>query len=180
MTYYEIYFFIEGPDDERFINTIIIPKIDKKFRCSVYRYACITIQKRKAFLNSVKAMDFVDYFFLCDIKSSPCVTEKKESLKNIFQLRIDENKIVIVIKEIESWYLAGLNEQKSKELGIKYLRNTDDITKEYFNNIQPEKFDSRIDFMSEVLKRFSIETAKSKNSSFKYFMETISTKLEEV
>jgi hypothetical protein len=174
--YSEIYFFIEGSDDERFINTIIIPILNEKYTCLLYKYANMTIQKRKGFLDSVNAMDFADYFFLGDINNSPCVTEKKEFLKNICQLRIDENKIIIVIKEIESWYLAGLDENKCRELGIKYLRSTDDITKEHFNDIQPEKFDSRIDFMSEVLKRFSIETAKSKNISFKYFMEKLQAK----
>jgi len=35
----------------------------------------------------------------------------------------------------------------------------------------PKKFTSRIDFMSEILKKFSIEIAKQKNNSFQYFVE---------
>ena len=36
--------------------------------------------------------------------------------------------------------------------------------------MMPERFDSRIDFMMEILKLFSPVTAMDKNSSFQYFM----------
>ncbi len=180
MSYREIYFFVEGSDDERFIKATVIPLINKKYRCSLHQYSGMPKKKVESFLKSINAMSFADYIFLRDINNSPCLIQKKESLKKIYKRSLDENKIVIVIKEIESWYLAGLDEQKSKELGIKYLRSTDDIKKEDLNNIQPDKFDSRIDFMTEVLKRFLIETAKSKNKSFQYFMGKLQTRFEKV
>ena len=80
-------------------------------------------------------------------------------------------QIAIVVKEIESWYLAGLDNKQSKNLKIPILNSTDDITKEKFNQLIPKKFDSKLDFMTESLKCFSIETAKLKNKSFKYFIE---------
>ena len=44
------------------------------------------------------------------------------------------------------------------------------MTKEDFNARIPKKFDSRIDFMFEILKSFSIETAARKNQSFHFFV----------
>lgn len=75
-----------------------------------------------------------------------------------------------MIKEIESWYLAGLDAQACKEFNIHNVPETDSITKEQFDALIPEKFISRIDFMLEILKVFSIESAKQKNMSFKYFI----------
>lgn len=84
---------------------------------------------------------------------------------------IENDKIIVVIKEIESWYLAGLDDEEYKRFEMHTLSNTDDITKEQFNDLIPKKFDSRIDFLLEILKSFSIEIAKQKNKSFRYFSE---------
>ena len=35
----------------------------------------------------------------------------------------------------------------------------------------PGKYDSRIDFMFEILKYFSIDSARKKNHSFRFFVE---------
>jgi hypothetical protein len=50
------------------------------------------------------------------------------------------------------------------------LSFTDELTKEDFNGLIPPKFDSRIDFMFELLKYFSIDTAEKKNQSFRFFI----------
>ena len=95
---------------------------------------------------------------------------QKQELKHKYK-KVDENSIIVVKKEIESWYLAGLDKESSKALRVPYLNSTDDVTKEQFNSMVPEKFDSEIDFMKEILKHFSIETAKQKNESFKHFIK---------
>ena len=59
----------------------------------------------------------------------------------------------------------------AEKLKIKKLASADNITKEKFDALIPKKFTSRIDFMLEILKNFSIEIAKQKNNSFKYFIE---------
>ena len=86
---------------------------------------------------------------------------------------IDTEKIYIVIKEIESWYFAGVTDKKSREFGIKPMKHTNDLFKEEFNQLYHKIFKSRIDFMLEILKEYSISTAKQKNKSFKYFSENI-------
>ena len=68
-------------------------------------------------------------------------------------------------------YLAGLDKSNSKKLGLPFFEVTDEIKKEKLNQHIPRKFNSCIDFMMEILKYFSIDIAKQKNSSFKYFVE---------
>jgi len=76
----------------------------------------------------------------------------------------------VVIKEIESWYYAGLSSESAEYLAVPDLPLTDDLTKEDFNALIPSKYDSRIDFMFEILKFFSIDTAGKKNHSFNFFV----------
>jgi len=110
--------------------------------------------------------------FVSDLDGKLCVSMKKGK---ICQEYGNENirNIIIVIKEIESWYLAGLNKEKSLRLKIKNLPKTDDISSADFDKIIPKKFDSRTDFLIEVIKLFSIDVARNKNKSFKYFSNKI-------
>jgi hypothetical protein len=39
---------------------------------------------------------------------------------------------IVVIKEIESWYLAGLTEDSADELEVPYFSDTSDIDKQLF------------------------------------------------
>ena len=78
--------------------------------------------------------------------------------------------------EIESWYLAGLNDEECKRLGLPTtIDNTDHISKEQFLGLMPDRFDSKAEFMLEILRVFDHETARSKNSSFRYFMQKYGT-----
>jgi hypothetical protein len=80
---------------------------------------------------------------------------------------IDDRRVLIVVREIESWYLAGLPD--NNPLGIRVPGNTCALTKEQFNDTMPKHLDSRIDYMLEVLKLFDTNTATGRNPSFHYF-----------
>ncbi|HUW86051.1 MAG TPA: hypothetical protein VMV55_04150, partial [Methanoregula sp.] len=58
----------------------------------------------------------------------------------------------------------------AQNLAVPDLSFTDELTKEDFNHLIPRKYDSRIDFMFEILKYFSIDTARQKNHSFRFFI----------
>jgi len=168
-----LYIFVEGNDDERFFRKIVLPKLQKKYvSVKIIKYA----QKHKKFeylkkfIKSIKSIKD-DYIYVTDINNSPCVTAKKQKIYENLD-NINTNRILVVIKEIESWYLAGLDANSAKKLRIKKVYTiTDTITKEQFNNLIPKKFDSRIDFMNEILKNFSLEIAQQKNKSLKYCIE---------
>ena len=169
-----LYIFVEGNDDERFFQEILLPILRKKYdSIKIIKYA----QKRKKFeyidkfIKSIQSMK-ADYIYVRDIDNSPCVTSKKQEIQKKMR-NISGDSIFVVIKEIESWYLAGLDRNLAKKLGIrkKIPDTTNTITKEQFDSLRLEKFDSRIDFMREILKNFSLEIAQQKNRSLKYFVE---------
>lgn len=97
-----------------------------------------------------------------------CYTEKKQNIKNKKVSNLDDTKIIVVKTEIESWYLAGLNYHNSRSLRIPYYVNTENITKENFLSIMPDMYTSRINFMQEILKKYSLSVGKSQNKSLDY------------
>ena len=169
MPYRRLFIWVEGPDDVRFFEAVVKPIFDEQYDFVVIRpYSGEKPEKISNFLKSIKAMD-ADYLFVTDINSHPCVTSRKERKLQKYQ-NLDTERLVVVVKEVESWYLAGLDSSNSKRLGIPPLANTNTLTKEQFDELVPrKKFDSRTDFMLETLKWFSIEVAKGKNQSFAYF-----------
>ncbi len=178
MSYKMLFIFVEGPDDERFFKKIIEPIFIERYNFTkvlYFKYAQEKDEKVDNFIKSIKCMG-AEYIYVADINNSPCVTHRKEKIKKHLK-NIDTERIMVVIKEIESWYLAGLNNNVIKKWKIKIKGKTDNITKEQFNNMIPKKFESRIDFMIEALKNFSIEIAKQKNNSFRYFLDRFIYKL---
>jgi len=110
-----------------------------------------------------------EYLLFTDIDNEPGVKAKKHILMERFDA-LDTSHIVVVIREIESWYLAGLDDAAELELSLPHHPSTDSLSKEYFNSHIPRRFVSRIAFMVEILARFSIAVACRKNQSFRYFV----------
>ena len=172
MGYKILYIFVEGNDDEKLFQKILLSKLRKKNDdVKIIQYA----QKPKKFkyigkfVKSIQSMG-ADYIYVTDIGNSQCVTAKKQEVQNNLR-NIECDKIIVVIKEIESWYLAGLSDTECRSFQMRTFSVTDDITKEQFDTLRSNKFDSRIDFMSEILKKFSIKIAKQKNKSIRYYIE---------
>jgi hypothetical protein len=109
-----------------------------------------------------------DYIFVTDLNALPCVPAKKDQVIARYG-DLDPSRIAVVITEIEGWYIAGANERS--RLARRFPSRTDGLTKEQFNDRIPRTFESRIDYMLELLKQFSVPTAKRRNSSFRYFAE---------
>ena len=81
-------------------------------------------------------------------------------------------RVLIVCKEIESWYLAGLTDNDCKKMGIAdSLNDTDHLSKEQFLGLMPGRFGSKTDFMLAILQVFDHETARARNRSFRYFIQ---------
>jgi len=165
-----LFILVEGEDDVRFFGRIIKPLFISLYdSVEIIPYACIKRTKVDNFLKSIRLMKN-DYIFVADIDNEQSVRDKKQVLYSHFS-HIDGGSIIVVIKEIESWYYAGLTPESVHDLEVPELALTDDLIKEDFNNLIPKKFDSRIDFMFEILKYFSIDTARKKNHSFRFFVE---------
>jgi hypothetical protein len=162
----KLFIFVEGDDDEMFFDKMV----KNYLACSIKQYARKPKHKIADYLFNLKRMN-ADYLLVGDINMKPCITAKKQDLSRIYKLEMD--KILIVRKEIESWYLAGLDEAHCKQFGIPVVRDTQKVDKERFEHeFIPKKFkDNKKDFLNEILRVYSIETAKQKNASFKYFAD---------
>jgi len=172
---------VEGKDDRRFANAVLLPILKKEYDfIGTWEYAQETSKKVTDFLRAVKPMK-ADCLFLADIDDSPCVTAKKDMLVERLRQALRPVDAVIVAKEIESWYMAGVDDQACREFGIVSLSHTDDVTKEQFRSLMPKRFnDSVVDFMTEILRGFQIELARGKNRSFSYLMDKLEAKSKKV
>ncbi len=168
-SYRRLFIWIEGTDDERFFNTIVVPRLASRYdNITVQRYAGMKNEGITKFLTSIAAMGG-DYIFVADIDTAPCVTQKKAALQSTFN-RLDAGRIIIVKTEIESWYHAGLDATAARLLGTRSERDTQALTKEQFRSLQPTHYRSGIVYMTEVLDAFDFDAAQRQNASFAYFV----------
>ena len=163
-----LFVLVEGDDDERFFDKIAKPLLEKRYSVvKFYKYAQRSPKDTTKMIKSAKSMG--DYMYVRDLNNSPCISLKKERIKEELSQRIEDKKIVIVVREIESWYLAGMNEQAFKYLGIRKAVKNTEITKERFDQLIPKGM-VRKEFMYRILEKFEIEMARIQNSSFRYFL----------
>lgn len=171
MPFRRLFIWVEGDDDQRIFEmlktNLFVGRYDE---INIIQYARRNETWVNRFLDSITSMEEAAYLFVCDIDDVRCITTKKAQIKKKFQ-RLDEDRILVVVKEIESWYVAGVAAEECAKLGLKYVPYTNSTTKEEFNQLIPKRFPSRIDFMIELLKCFSIEVAKPRNNSFGYFIQ---------
>lgn len=170
MSYKGLYVFVEGIDDERFFDRILRKEFEKKYYfVKTIKYACLSKDNRKKLINGINNTNS-DYIFMSDLDNVQCITSKKDKLLEQYSFLL-ANNIIIVVKEIESWYLSGLDDINCRKLKIPIFNNTDNITKEDFNTIfNNTKIDSKLEFLFNILECFSIEIGKRKNKSFNYFV----------
>lgn len=176
MSYKLLWVLIEGPDDENFFKNVIKPKILLKYdSVKFWKYTGKSNIAIDNFLKSIKDMNKdgdidSDYMFVKDLDSSTGIKTKKQKLLKVYK-KLDVDKIIFVVFEIESWYLAGVCPKTAKRLRIICPSCTENTTKECFNKIIPKKIDRKC-FMLEILSSYNLDVAITKNKSFEYFINT--------
>jgi len=170
MTERRLYILLEGNDDERFFGRIILPLIAHRYRSvRLIKYACLKRARVCKFVQSIRRTGD-EYLLVTDIDQAPGVKAKKQMIIERFCV-VHPATVVVIIQEIESWYLAGIEDPDAAILGVNPPATTDHVTKEEFNRMIPPQYASRIAYMLEILSRFSLPAAYRKNRSFRYFMD---------
>jgi hypothetical protein len=174
MDFKQLFIFVEGPDDERFVNKIVLPHLQTKYSfIKLIKYASMTKNAVEALIKTCKQKVSYDYLFMCDMDArgdtSYCITSRKSKAQNKYGQLLETSKIVVVKEEIESWYLAGITTEQAARLKIKRVEDTSVTTKEEFENMIPKNFISPNDFMVEILKNYSLEQGMAANGSLNYF-----------
>jgi hypothetical protein len=162
---------VEGNDDQRLIESVFVPVLRSKDICAIpWRYSQRPDEEVEGILRSYRQMrkaGIGDYLYLADadVDEEPCATQKRENIESQFT-HLEQERIVVVYEEIETWYIAGVPAEARQRLGLP-PNVPQRLTKEQFNHIVPAGM-ARIDFMVELLKAHRIENAK-KETSYDYF-----------
>jgi hypothetical protein len=158
---------LEGDDDKRFADSVMVPRLESTYQeVKIITYAQMKNEKLVAYITSIRAMG-AEYIILADIDGEPCVTKKKQKIAHLYR-SAEIEKIIVVRREIESWYLAGLNAETCKKLKVTLGNDAEVIDKEHFDVLIPRAFLNRTDFMVEILKCYAVNTALTKCKSFQY------------
>jgi len=169
--YKKLLILVEGPSDSRFFDKVVKPEFEREYdKVRIVKYSEMRKELVIELIDEFKANDD-HYICVGDVDKAPCISAKKQEMREGKFEDVPDDRIVIVVKEIEGWYLAGLNDDSCKRFGFSPLSSTDKTGKGRFKKLQRVKFSSDKNFMLEILKSFDIETAKCKNKSFKYFAE---------
>jgi hypothetical protein len=178
--YNNLYIWVEGRRDQLFFHRKIKPFFETKYTSvHIMQYSRMKKPLRKKFILSIIAKND-DLIFVKDFDKGPCVSFRKDILKEEFDCKqIVNDNIIIVIKEIEGWYLAGITTTFSKQFNVEIFQGTNKITKSKFEEVfHKSLFDSEINFTIEILKAYSFDEAKNKNDSFDYFFTKFINSLE--
>ncbi len=159
-----LYILVEGDDDERFVARILKPQLIENFPVvKIWKYASQTKQARKKFLRTVVKQGY-SYIFMADLDLFACVTDKKNALRQE-NVEIDSAAIMVVVREIESWYAAGIRASEKQE---RNLRETNRLAKEQFLDMIPKGI-TKLDFFENILADYDAVLAQQRNKSFNYF-----------
>ena len=171
-----LYIFLEGDDDERYFKSIIAPLLKRKYdKIIFYTYRNKSKEKVMGFIKSINSVSSSDYIFIADIDLFKNEDLKKRNLIDIYG-NLDVKKVFIVIKEIEAWYLAGLDNDYILKHNISVKNDTNNIVKESFENILKNSKNKKMTpstWMIEILKNDNLNVAIEKNNSLKNFINII-------
>ncbi|MCM3150278.1 hypothetical protein [Bacillus pumilus] len=174
MGYMKLIVFVEGFYDRYFFSEIIQPSLQSKYNhIQIIEYAnddLIKVDNYLKTLNQMRSLGF-DYIFIADMDNCCEYKQKKQKLKNKFK-NVDVESIFLVMKEIEGWYLSGLDEKNKQKLRFKPRQDCNNILKESFESSIPNG-KTKNDFLSEVIKVFKISVAKKQSPSFEYLCQNL-------
>lgn len=160
------YIFVEGFDDNNFVSEIIKDKEDIK----IIQYAEKKKEKIEGMISTFDKMND-DYIFLADLDEKREEIRRKEIMKKFKNINCE--KIYFSIQEIESWYIAAISDNNKNKYKVKnkILLNTENITKEKFENIFRNRRETTLEIKLDILSELNLKKAKSRNNSLKLFLE---------
>ena len=77
--------FVEGSDDERFVNSVL-----EKENVKIIKYAKEKKEYINNYIKSIKSMPNCDYIVICDIDSKSLIQKKNEILLQLSLIHISE------------------------------------------------------------------------------------------
>lgn len=171
MAYRQLFLFVEGNDDERFLQAVAVPWLRERYDyIRIVGYAKLKKEKLEGLVRGARAMK-ADYLIFRDLDRHPCISAAKRTLCQRCS-PAEAERIQIVKTEIESWYSAGIPEDDSDWGGLPIARmpNTETVTKESFLRAMTTSGSPLLPTLLALLERYDRKRAASRNASFRYFL----------
>lgn len=169
--YNKLYIWVEGPEDKDIFEKMLPLLLRKYVKVHIRERGRDCEEKTNTIISAVIQKGDDNLLVVdSDFDNNVCISKKKIAIKAKFP-SLKERDILLVVKEIEGWYLAGLSDQACRRIGISPIPNTDGVGKNQLQRFIPKKYRGKADFMEEILKNFDSDVARLKNSSFNYFFK---------
>lgn len=159
----------EGPHDESFVDKVIKPWLLERNKYDDVITFVYARRKREIIENYIKTIKGKGEHIICltDSTHAPCISERLGQLIKYEIGPFEQKAIFVSVKEIESWYLAGFDNNCCRRCRIRYVEKTDQITKEDFHKIiATSKYRARPALRYEILSNFDLQLASTRNKSF--------------
>jgi len=161
--------FLEGSDDVRFFEKALVPVLRTRYgEVRLIPYASLRGVVVDRLIRGLERRE-EEYVIVADIDSEPSVRAKKGVILRRFG-RAGPGAVVVVVMEIESWYVAGADDGFLRGCGLVPPGSTDRLTKEEFNALIPRRYISRVEFMLDLLESYSLERGADRNRSLEFFL----------
>lgn len=168
-----LFVFVEGKEDLIFVKNIL----SNIFLKNSILLIPIPYQKTRnheiiKHIKTAKSKN-QNYVLLSDLDSHtyPCITSRKKSRMDELDGEIAGDEIVIIVEELESWCLAGIDTDIDEYYEFEIPETTDNITKEDFNEIISKTSFNKNKLLNYLSRNFDVNLAVKRNKSFKYFLE---------
>ena len=168
-----LFLFVEGKEDLIFVKNVLCPLfLNHSILIIPIPYQKTRNHEIKKHIKTAQAKN-QDYALLTDLDSHtyPCITSRKKSRIDELDGVVDADKIIIVEEELESWCLAGIDTSIDDYSEFEIPQNTDNITKENFEEILSKTSFNKNKLFNYLSRDFDIDLAVKRNTSFKYFLE---------
>ena len=164
--------FIEGDDDQRFLERVVAPLLRCRFDAiRFYRYAPCPHKEVSKLIRTLKHTGW-EYLFLADKDSSPCITQKRGKIAERMP-NVDQKKVIVVESEIESWYAAGVSVPVALEVGFTHPQKSDAFTKEHLLRCVNKRLPTATDIRLKLLDNYSLDLGRNRSRSLEYFCKKL-------
>jgi hypothetical protein len=174
MVYRQCFFLVEGFTDQIFVEKVILPALAGKYDHieQPRTYQGDRPKDRRWLFHSWSRRG--DLYVLADLRTSPCISAAKERAKRGFDNAQVEGRTIIVVPEIEAWYVGAMTAQFCQQHEIAISTDISPMDTAAFENLrQRANFSSGLDFMKEILKQYDLVLARGRNPSLDYFCQRI-------
>ncbi len=174
--------FVEGKDDKKLFERVLLPflkkRITKEVQYKVIKYAEMSSKDLAKYIKSCRNR----YIFVADKDNCKCISERKKKVKEKKYRYVDIDRVVVVVKKIESWYLAGIdtNSEFWRDKKVKLCKNIDEVDKKVFESrCENSKYKCCKEwFKDDIRKHYSLSVAIRRSRSLEYCIKKIESLLK--